>query len=118
MLEVTGCGFGEGMMLDTGGEKTEEEGDFGGEWRDDFLSTVGSSASCSNSMGEGGGGKSSMMLVSLIGGGGDGGAGFWRKTSSKSSCDRPVSGGCCWSVELKRLDSEIRSEDRCWWTDG
>lgn len=36
-LEVMGCGFGEGMMLDTGGEKTEGEGDFGGEWRDDFL---------------------------------------------------------------------------------
>lgn len=51
-----------------------------------------------------------MMLVSLIGGGGDGGGGFWRKTSSKSSCDRP---GCCWSMEPKRLDSEIRSEDRC-----
>lgn len=53
-----------------------------------------------------------MMLVSLIGGGGDGWGGFRRKTSSKSSRDGPASSGCCWSVELKRLDSEIRSEDR------
>lgn len=55
-----------------------------------------------------------MMLVSLISRGGDWGAGFWRKTSSKSSCGRPVelSNGFCWSEELKKLDSEIRSEDR------
>lgn len=60
------------------------------------------------------------MLVSLIGGGGDGGAGFWRKTSSKSSCDRPVedSSGCWWSVKLKKLDSDIRNEDRGWGLDG
>ena len=55
-----------------------------------------------------------MMLVSLIGGGGDGGAGFWRKTSSKSSCNRSVE---VWSTELNRVDSEIRSEDR-WRRDG
>lgn len=59
-----------------------------------------------------------MMFVSLIGGGGDGGGGFWRKTSSYS-CNSPleVSTGCCWSMELKRLDSEIRSEGRRGWTD-
>lgn len=59
-----------------------------------------------------------MMLVSLIGGGGDGRAGFWRKTSSQSSTDRPASSGCCWSMEPKRLDSEIRNEGRGWQTDG
>lgn len=59
-----------------------------------------------------------MMFVSLIGGGGGGGGGFWKKTSS-NSCNSPldVSTGCSWSTELKRLDSEIRSEDRRWWTD-
>lgn len=59
-----------------------------------------------------------MMIVSWIGRGGGGGGGgrgkarFWRK--SKSSCDAPVEvpSGCSW------LDSEIRSEDRRWWTDG
>lgn len=75
-------------------------------------STIWFSDSCPKLRGEGGGGKSSILLVSLIGGGDDGGGEFWRKTSSQSSCDRPLSIGCCWSVELKRLDSEIRSEDK------
>lgn len=34
---MEGCGFGEGMRLDTGGGKMEEEGDIGGEWRDEVL---------------------------------------------------------------------------------
>lgn len=34
---VEGCGFREGRRLGTGGWKTEEEGDIGGEWSDDFL---------------------------------------------------------------------------------
>lgn len=66
----------------------------------------------------GGGEKSSKTFVSLIGRGSDGG--FWRKTSSQSSCERPVedSCGCCWSAGPKKLDSEIRRDDRWWEVDG
>lgn len=34
---VQGWGFGEGGGLGTDGGKTEEEGDTGGEWSEDFL---------------------------------------------------------------------------------
>lgn len=54
-----------------------------------------------------------MMLVSVIGR-----TGFWRKTSSQSSSDRPFLSDGCRSVGLLRLDSEIRNEDRCRLTDG
>lgn len=36
-MMVEGCGFREGRRLGTHGGKTEEEGDIGGEWRDNFL---------------------------------------------------------------------------------
>lgn len=78
---------------------------------------MGCPASCSSSSGGGGGGNSSIMLVSWNGVEGDRGAGFWKKTSSKS-CNMPVSSGRSWSIELMTLDSEIRSEDRCWRMDG
>lgn len=58
---VEGCGFGEGVGMGTDGGKTEEVGDIGGDWRDNFLvgmmelfknsmlPTVWCPASCSNS---------------------------------------------------------------------
>lgn len=63
--------------------------------------------------GSGGVGEFSVMLVSAAGGG-EGGAGFWWKTSSKSSWEKPgkVSTDFCCSNVLKRLDSEIRKEER------